>query len=482
MTAIPGTPALARESAWKRHGTALVFAGAVAVMLVAWALLAVVYGHVTHGSGPAGARRVVEAVTSNSATVGNQEVRALIATPEYFAVDQRSAAYFGTTPERSLQLQAESERYFDTFNRDAASLAVDPDRYIPILLMVDLHEGRMADPEQWVDRIRLTRGDTAQAPLHEFTVAFRSDHHQTLALQFPRVDASGRAFLDGQAGALSLEMPRLDDVGNVTVGWQLPLRFPPPDSNSAGAAATLGTFIAVVAGLLVVFSPCAVHMTAYFLPLVTGLGMREILDRKEDTGFRAYVVSLGLAFVSGFVVLYTLFGIGAGFAGQLLSDTTRFEPYLAPLRIVTGSVVIFMAMQTLGVFRLPFAMRLMLPRKPLEHRARSGYLAAAISGMSISVGCFTCVGGSLLATMLLFAGASSSPVLGGLTLFLFSTGMSMPFLLAAVAFDRVVPRFTRAHTLLRSSTTLAGAMMVVVGLLIMSGNESVFERLVFRAL
>jgi cytochrome c-type biogenesis protein len=267
------------------------------------------------------------------------------------------------------------------------------------------------------------------------------------------------------------------------VTWQLPLTFPPTSGAAkGGAAATLGTLIAIVAGLLVVFSPCAVHMTAYFLPLVTGLGMRDILDRKDDVRFRAHVASLGLAFVSGFVVLYTLFGVSAGFAGQLLSDTTHLQPYLTPLRIVTGAVVLLMAMQTLGVFRMPFAMRLALPGKPHESSSRRGYMAAAIAGMSISVGCLTCVGGSLLATLLLYAGASSSPVVGGLTLFLFSVGMSMPFLLAALAFDRVVPRFTRAQAVLRHSTTVAGAVMIVVSLLILSGNESVFEQLVFRAL
>lgn len=236
--------------------------------------------------------------------------------------------------------------------------------------------------------------------------------------------------------------------------------------------------LAIFAGLLVIFSPCAVHMTAYFLPLVTGLGMKEVLDRSGDVRFRLHVMSLGFAFVAGFVALYTLFGVGAGFAGQFFSDTARMAPYITPLRVFSGLVVIFMAFHTLGLFRLPFVLNLAIPGRPHEAGTRTDYFAAVISGMSISVGCLTCVGGSLLAALLIYAGASSSPLTGGLTLFLFSAGMSLPFLMAAFAFERIVPKFTAARTVLRFSTTAAAALMLVVGLLILSGNDSIFERLV----
>ena len=68
-----------------------------------------------------------------------------------------------------------------------------------------------------------------------------------------------------------------------------------------------------------------------------------------------------IAFVAGFVILYTVFGVLAGFAGQFFSDTAQMEPYLTPVRIVAGVVVIYLALQTLGVFRLPFVINLPLP-------------------------------------------------------------------------------------------------------------------------
>ena len=309
---------------------------------------------------------------------------------------------------------------FDVFDATAADLALNPERLIPVLLIVDVHEGALPDPEVWISGVAL-RVDGALTPAQTYRVAFRSEHHQTVALQFPRNDAQGRSILNAQKGTLSLAVPNMESGGDaLTVQWPLPVAYPAGGTGGAfsGSVATLGSVLAVMAGLLVVFSPCVVHMTAYFLPVITGLGMREIVDRKDDLRFRAHVALSGVAFVTGFVVLYTAFGVAAGFAGRFFSNTAQLEPYLGSLRILTGMVVIYLAFQTLGLFRLPFVVSLRLPGRP--HRAaapRQGYVAAAIAGMSISLGCLVCVGGTLLAALLIYAGASGSPFVGGLTLF-----------------------------------------------------------------
>jgi cytochrome c biogenesis protein CcdA len=155
------------------------------------------------------------------------------------------------------------------------------------------------------------------------------------------------------------------------------------------------------------------------------------------------------------------------------------EPHLTPLRIVTGVVVIYPAIQALRPVRLPFVVSLGLPGKP--HQAeitRQEYLASTIAVMSISLGHLVCVGGTLLASPLIYAGAPGSPFVGGRTLFLFALRMSVPFLMVAFAFDKVLPRFNGALSTMRYSTTVAGAVMSVVGLLILSGNDSIFEQLV----
>ena len=55
--------------------------------------------------------------------------------------------------------------------------------------------------------------------------------------------------------------------------------------------------------------------------------------------------------------------------------------------------------------------------------------------------------------------------------------MILPFLLAVVPFDKVLPRFMGARRILHYSTPVAGALMLVLGILILSGNDNLFETL-----
>jgi cytochrome c-type biogenesis protein len=463
-------------------GATTVFVASLAILLAAWVLLALLYSGIGGGTNVAEARRVISSVTSSRAVSGQLDIQAIVATPEYFRVTDRSDEIVRLAPEENLATLSTSPGAFDVFDESADALAVDPESMLPVLLIVELHEGQLPDPSTWLRDVALMVDGEPVPPAPSYTTAFKSEHHQTLALEFPRTDESGNAILSRNAGTLDLRVPDIaTGTGYLTVQWPLPLQTPDSGSGGwlSGSAATLGGVIAIMAGLLVVFSPCVVHMTAYFLPVVTGLGMREILDRKGDVAFRAHVALSGLAFVAGFVVLYTAFGVAAGFAGHFFSNTAQMQPFLLPFRILTGVVIIYLAFQTLGVFRIPFVMSLQLPGRP--HRGqtpRQGYIAAAIAGMSISMGCLVCVGGTLLASLLAYAGASGSPLVGGVTLLLFSIGMSIPFLMAAFAFDKVLPRFDRARSLIRYSAPVAGAVMMTVGLLILSGNDFIFERLV----
>ncbi|TAK74872.1 MAG: hypothetical protein EPO16_09980 [Dehalococcoidia bacterium] len=461
----------------RMSSTAWIFVGLVGVTLSAWLALAYLFSGMGGGTSVVETQRVIKSLSSTTAKHGALEFRAVAVTPDYFRVTDRGDELFALDPKKNLATMVDSPEYFDTFNKSSADLGVDPERYLSLLVTVAVHEGDLPATESWLESIVLRSGDVGVAPLPAHKVAYRSEHHVTLALQFPRKDENGVALLK-EEGQLRLVAPGFaPDQEPLAVSWQLPLADT-SDAGAIGAGATMGGMLAVFAGLLVIFSPCAVHMTAYFLPMITGLGMKEVLDRTDDIRFRARLMSLALAFVGGFVVLYTLFGVAAGFAGQFFSDTARLAPYVTPLRIFAGTVVIFMAMQTLGVFRLPFVLNLAIPGRPHAAGARAGYFAAVVSGMTVSMGCLTCVGGSLLAALLIYAGASGSPMTGGLTLFLFSCGMSIPFLVAAFAFQRAVPKFTGARRLLRYSTTAAAALMLVMGLLIISGNDSIFERLV----
>lgn len=437
----------------RKARVALVFTAAVAAMLGVWLLMAVAYGGIGGRPSVGDFQEVLADVSSTYGQSGEIDTSAVIATPAYVRASGRPAASFGA----------------------------DPGRELVVVVSLDTHVDDLPDPGTWEGGAALDAGGQRFAPRAESQLLFRSEHHQTVALRFPPDAAGDTSVAAGPPRTLTLTLPALEGGSRAaTMRWDLPL---PGDadtttSDNRGAAASLAGVLAVMAGLLLVFSPCAIHLTAVFLPLVTGLSMEGVTARANDRRFRVRAASLGLAFVAGFVLLYTTFGVLAGAVGSFFSDTTALRPLLVPVRLVTGTVVVYLAVQRLGLFRMPFVISLRLPGRPETVRPGQGYAAAMLAGASVSVGCLVCVGGTLLASLLLYAGASGSPLVGGATLFLFSVGVSIPFVLTAFAFDRVLPRMRPSPRLVRYSGALMAAMLLVVGLLILSGSETIFERLV----
>ena len=117
--------------------------------------------------------------------------------------------------------------------------------------MVDVHEGMIPDPSTWLSDVELSLDGMALPPVADYSTAFRSEHHLTLALQFPRVDMEGRPIATDAAGTLTLAVPDFEPgSGTLDAQWALPLSFPAGLSGGSGdfsLAAVAGTWPSWVA-------------------------------------------------------------------------------------------------------------------------------------------------------------------------------------------------------------------------------------------
>jgi cytochrome c-type biogenesis protein len=93
-----------------------------------------------------------------------------------------------------------------------------------------------------------------------------------------------------------------------------------------------------------------------------------------------------------------------------------------------------------------------------------------VMGFSFAVGCATCFGGALIATLLLYVGTLGSATEGALILFLFSLGVDLPFLGAALLLSRVLPLLQRVDRAARGLGMASAAVMVGFGLLLITDN------------
>lgn len=373
----------------------------------------------------------------------------------------------GVTDVRGVYATAE---YFRLSGRDPATFGLNPEQELIFFVIVETHEHDfdLPSPDTWWEGVSLSiDGQGDYRPVKQKTV-LASDHHETVAFAFqPKGENGDLLFPD--RGALSLSVPDLGD-GARSLNWYLPLnQGTPPRQGSGAFPRLLEAFLPLLAGLLVAFSPCFVHMGAYYVPLFGAIQEQELVDKAMKVK-RALAAGL---FAFGFTIPYAVAGTAVGYAGQFVRDSSLLRAISQPLSFVAGAMVIYFGLQVAGIFRLPFLVRLKLPT--LRPGPSSGYLSSALLGMNLAVGCLGCVGGSLFVGMLLYSGAVGSPLAGGLTLFLFGLAANVPFFLAAVTLGRIRPRRFLPLRVTRYIPLVSGVILISLGLIILSGTESALE-------
>lgn len=209
--------------------------------------------------------------------------------------------------------------------------------------------------------------------------------------------------------------------------------------------------VALLAGLISFFSPCVIPLLPGYLSYATGLSGADLDDAR-----RSRLVTGAVLFVLGFSVVFVLLGSLTGAAGAWLFTHTR------QLNVLLGVLTILLGIAFLGGIGF-------LQRDWRIHRVPAvGLAAAPLLGFLFGVGWTPCVGPTLAAINVLSvneATAARGAVLSGV----FALGLGLPFIAAALAYRRMIRAFAviRRHQVL--IMRLGGAMMIVVGILLVTG-------------
>ncbi|CAN1552746.1 CcdA Cytochrome c biogenesis protein [Rhabdaerophilaceae bacterium] len=222
--------------------------------------------------------------------------------------------------------------------------------------------------------------------------------------------------------------------------------------------------IIALAGLLSFLSPCVLPLVPPYLCYLAGTSVSELSQRQAaDNALRWRVVRAALAFVIGFSTVFVALGAGASLVGALL------RMYAHVLAQVAGVAIIVMGLHFLGLFRIGFLAR----EARLDVERPAGLGGAFVMGLAFAFGWTPCIG-PVLAGVLAVAGSEATVWRGAGLLAVYSAGLGVPFLLAAFAmgpFLRFLGRF-RAH--LGKIEQVMGALLVITGILFLTGTISQF--------
>jgi cytochrome c-type biogenesis protein len=209
--------------------------------------------------------------------------------------------------------------------------------------------------------------------------------------------------------------------------------------------------VALVAGLVSFFSPCVIPLLPGYLSYATGLSGTDLEHAR-----RGRMLAGAVLFVLGFSTVYVVVGFTAGSFGTWLVRSR------SQLEIVLGIVLVLLGLAFAGL--VPF-----LQRDVRVHTVPAvGLGAAPVLGFLFGLGWTPCVGPTLGAIITLGINEGTA-TRGALLAAIYCLGLGVPFIVAALAYRRALGAFAVIRRHQRWVTRVGGAMLVVVGLALVTG-------------
>ena len=236
---------------------------------------------------------------------------------------------------------------------------------------------------------------------------------------------------------------------------------------------SVGILTALAGGLISFISPCVLPLVPPYLCYIGGVSIEELAQPESTAKRRRDVVFAALAFVLGFATVFVLLGATASVFGQavrqlLALQVTVLGTAIPIISIVAGLMIAGTGLHFLGLFRLAFLSR----EARLNVRAQPpGLVGGYVLGLAFAFGWTPCIG-PILAVILALAGSGETVGSGALLLFVYSLGLGIPFLLAAVFAPTFLSWSKGFRKHLGTVEKGMGAFLVVTGILFITGQMS----------
>ena len=255
----------------------------------------------------------------------------------------------------------------------------------------------------------------------------------------------------------------------------------------------ISIFIAFLAGLLSIASPCILPLIPAYLGYLTGASLegpsteagapmpaQDVAGAGATTRVTTAAMATpdhgqagstnvarpstflhAVSFTSGFSLVFILFGISLGIIGFFLRDQQDM------IVKVSGGTLVILGLHLAGVITIPF---LEVERKlDAGSGAKVGYARSFVVGSTFSAGWSPCIGPTLGAILAL-AVASGTVVQAGFLLFAYAAGLAVPFLAMGAAYGSIKPIYNYVKRYLGYVNFASGALIIVVGVLIFTDS------------
>jgi cytochrome c-type biogenesis protein len=226
--------------------------------------------------------------------------------------------------------------------------------------------------------------------------------------------------------------------------------------------------ISFAAGILSFLSPCVLPLVPGYISLMSGVSIDNL---KEGVSSRRAVIINSLAFNAGLSVIFLILGTTAGLVGAAITS----NPWV---RVIGGLVIIAFGLQLIGLLKIG---ALYKDTRFFSSDKPRGVLGSAALGMAFAAGWTPCIGpilGGIIGLAATSGGWRSGLVLSAF----YSAGLAVPFLLTGLGINQFLSFYKNFRRHLHKVEVVSGVVLIIVGLLVMSGQSTLLASSKFMAL
>jgi cytochrome c-type biogenesis protein len=218
---------------------------------------------------------------------------------------------------------------------------------------------------------------------------------------------------------------------------------------------------ALTAGTLSFLSPCVLPLVPPYLVYLAGTSLERLADAEPAAAVKRDTIVASVLFVAGFSTVFVALGAGASVIGAVL------RAYSDVLATIAGIAIIVMGLHFLGLTRIG----LLLREKRAEMARPVGLWGAYAMGLAFAFGWTPCIG-PILAAILAVAASEATIAQGAGLLAVYSLGLGIPFVIAALAIEPFAAFLARFRAHLAAVERVMGGLLVLTGIAFLTGFVS----------
>ena len=226
--------------------------------------------------------------------------------------------------------------------------------------------------------------------------------------------------------------------------------------------------ISFAAGILSFLSPCVLPLVPGYISLISGVSIDSL---KEGVSNRRAVILNSLAFNAGLSVIFLILGTTAGLVGAAITS----NPWV---RIIGGIVIIAFGLQLIGLLKIS---ALYKDTRFFSDDKPRGVWGSALLGVAFAAGWTPCIG-PILGGIIGLAATSGGWRSGLILSAFYSAGLAVPFLLTGLGINQFLGFYKNFRRHLHKVEVVSGVVLILVGLLVMSGQSTLLASSKFMGL